>query len=194
MISLIFWQVSLTHSTYQITRQKMERHMRYSTTALCPTYELLLCIIFVMSILTTTRGWESRPQVTKLLQERGYTDAKDFPRECEPVVMVAKGQSTKLPIWCLFTNTSILKQMCRGGSPLQWSYQKGHQISTKLKLMQWKVKTEEDLDLVWSNHVVRGFWEMSSLILMAIYYYMIKETFKEKASQLLKVVMPLHRA
>ncbi|CAA2965221.1 Hypothetical predicted protein [Olea europaea subsp. europaea] len=36
-----------------------------------------------------------RTEVTKLLKEKEYTDAKDFPGECEPVVMIAKGQDVQ---------------------------------------------------------------------------------------------------
>ena len=32
-------------------------------------------------------------EVMKFLKNRQYTDAKDFAGECEPVVMIAKGQS-----------------------------------------------------------------------------------------------------
>ncbi|KAH6755520.1 DNAse I-like superfamily protein [Perilla frutescens var. hirtella] len=34
-------------------------------------------------------------EVTNFLKGRGYTDAKDFPGECEPVVMIAKGQNVQ---------------------------------------------------------------------------------------------------
>ncbi|XP_057964583.1 uncharacterized protein LOC131155449 [Malania oleifera] len=34
-------------------------------------------------------------ELMKFLKERQYTDAKDFPAECEPVVMIAKGQSVQ---------------------------------------------------------------------------------------------------
>ncbi|CAI9776283.1 unnamed protein product [Fraxinus pennsylvanica] len=34
-------------------------------------------------------------EVTKFLKENEYTDAKDFPGECEPVVMIAKGQNVQ---------------------------------------------------------------------------------------------------
>ncbi|KAL8047784.1 hypothetical protein ABFX02_07G023000 [Erythranthe guttata] len=34
-------------------------------------------------------------EVTNLLKGRGYIDAKDFPGECEPVVMIAKGQNVQ---------------------------------------------------------------------------------------------------
>ncbi|KAG8370106.1 hypothetical protein BUALT_Bualt14G0083000 [Buddleja alternifolia] len=34
-------------------------------------------------------------EVTNFLKERGYTDAKDFPGECEPIVMIAKGQNVQ---------------------------------------------------------------------------------------------------
>lgn len=32
-------------------------------------------------------------EVIKFLKSKQYTDAKDFAGECEPVVMIAKGQS-----------------------------------------------------------------------------------------------------
>ncbi|KAL2469982.1 DNAse I-like superfamily protein [Abeliophyllum distichum] len=34
-------------------------------------------------------------EVMKFLKEKEYTDAKDFPGECEPVVMIAKGQNVQ---------------------------------------------------------------------------------------------------
>lgn len=34
-------------------------------------------------------------EVMKFLKHRQYTDAKDFAGECEPVVVIAKGQSEK---------------------------------------------------------------------------------------------------
>ncbi|PIN07978.1 hypothetical protein CDL12_19450 [Handroanthus impetiginosus] len=34
-------------------------------------------------------------EVTNFLKGRGYTDAKEFPGECEPVVMIAKGQNVQ---------------------------------------------------------------------------------------------------
>lgn len=34
-------------------------------------------------------------EVMKFLTSKEYTDAKDFAGECEPVVMIAKGQSMK---------------------------------------------------------------------------------------------------
>lgn len=33
-------------------------------------------------------------EVMKFLKGKGYTDAKDYAGECEPVVIIAKGQST----------------------------------------------------------------------------------------------------
>ena len=35
-----------------------------------------------------------RTEVMKLLKGKEYTDAKDYAGECEPVVIIAKGQST----------------------------------------------------------------------------------------------------
>ena len=35
-----------------------------------------------------------RTEVMKLLRGKEYTDAKDYAGECEPVVIIAKGQST----------------------------------------------------------------------------------------------------
>ena len=35
-------------------------------------------------------------EVMRFLKSKQYTDAKDFAGECESVVMIAKGQSTKL--------------------------------------------------------------------------------------------------
>lgn len=34
-------------------------------------------------------------EVMKFLKGKGYTDAKEYAGECEPVVIIAKGQSTK---------------------------------------------------------------------------------------------------
>lgn len=34
-------------------------------------------------------------EVIKFLKSKQYTDAKNFAGECEPVVMIAKGQSIK---------------------------------------------------------------------------------------------------
>ena len=33
-------------------------------------------------------------EVMKFLKAKGYTDSKDYAGECEPVVIIAKGQST----------------------------------------------------------------------------------------------------
>lgn len=35
-------------------------------------------------------------EVMKFLKGKGYTDAKEYAGECEPVVIIAKGQSTKI--------------------------------------------------------------------------------------------------
>lgn len=46
-------------------------------------------------------------EVMKFLKNEQYTDAKDFAGECEPVVVIAKGQSIKSILLELFTENSI---------------------------------------------------------------------------------------
>lgn len=43
-----------------------------------------------------------KAEVMRFLKSKQYTDAKDFAGECESVVMIAKGQSSKLPLIFLF--------------------------------------------------------------------------------------------
>lgn len=54
-------------------------------------------------------------EVMKFLKSKGYTDAKDYAGECEPVVIIAKGQSTnyRLSLHChSFTSLSIQLTIC----------------------------------------------------------------------------------
>lgn len=66
-------------------------------------------------------------EVTNFLKGEEYIDAKDFAGDCEPVVMIAKGQSTSLvlheasfcsfissKIECIIFNLHLLECRCAG--------------------------------------------------------------------------------
>lgn len=65
---------------------------------------LIIRLIIWLSIITivflTLQYYEEmgkptpKVEVMRFLKSRNYTDSKDFAGECEPVVMIAKGQST----------------------------------------------------------------------------------------------------